>query len=718
MMNVPNYTETIHQSPHKIDTALACLVTVAKILGIPADAIQMRRAYVVGSNVMDDTSFVRAARDLGMKARVITTDAEKFMLLPLPAVVVLKNGNYIVAVRVEEDRIIISDPYKAQLVSIPLANLLNAWSHHIILVTKRVGLIEKVKKFDISWFIPVILRYKRILGEVLLVSFVLQIFGLVTPLFTQAIIDKVLIHRSLNTLDILVLGMVVISVFQVWMSAVRSYLFTNTSNKVDVIFSSKLFRHITALPIQYFETWQVGDVVSRVREIENIRQFVTGSSVTIVLDIVFAVVYIAVMFAYSSSLSLVALLALPLYILLSIVITPIYRRSLNDKFAAGTENQSFLIEAITGIQTVKTLAIEPHFIQKWEQLLARYAKAAFATATLANIAGNIGSFIQQIFVLAILWMGAHAVMDNKMTVGELVAFQMLAGQVIAPVLRLVNMWQYFQQTRVAVERLGDILNEKSEPTFNPNRTTLPYIRGEILLDRVTFRYRSDTREVLRQINLHIKPGTRVGIVGRSGSGKSTLTKIIQRLYVPESGRVLIDGVDLVQVEPAWLRRQIGVVLQENYLFNGSIAQNIATARPEATLEDIQKIAGISGADEFIQELPRGYDTSVGERGAALSGGQRQRIAIARALLPDPSVLIFDEATSALDYESERIIMNNLDDIAKGRTMIMIAHRLSTVYKCDMIVVMEQGDIVEIGTHDELLKSRSHYYNLYRQQQEI
>jgi len=717
-MRAQEHGEKISQGPQQVDTALICLVTVAKILGIPADAVQMRRAYVVGTGGMDDITFIRAARDLGMKARVIAVEPEKFSQLPLPAVVILKNGHYAVVVRTEGDRVIMIDPYKPQPFSIPLSNLFNAWNQQVILIAKRVGLAETIKKFNISWFVPVVLRYKRILGEVLLVSFILQLFGLVTPLFTQTIIDKVLVHRSLNTLDVLVLAMAVVSIFQVWMTAVRSYLFTNTSNKVDVILSSKLFRHITALPIKYFETWQVGDVVSRVRELENVRQFITGSSLTVVLDIVFAVVYIAVMFVYSSSLSLVALVALPLYIILNISVTPIFRKRLNDRFTAGSENQAFLIEAITGIQTIKSLAVEPQFIQKWEQLLARYAKAAFATANLANIAGNIGSFIQQLFTLSILWIGAHAVMDNKMTVGELIAFQMLAGQVIAPVLRLVNMWQYFQQTLVSVDRLGDIINESSEPTFNPNRTTLPYIRGEIVLDRVTFRYRSDTSEVLRQVSLHIKSGMRVGIVGRSGSGKSTLTKIIQRLYVPESGRVLIDGVDLVQVEPAWLRRQIGVVLQENYLFNGTIAQNIATARPEALPEEIQKVAKIVGADEFIVELPKGYDTNVGERGTSLSGGQRQRIAIARALLPDPSVVIFDEATSALDYESERIIMDNLDRIAEGRTMIMIAHRLSTVRRCDLIVVMERGSIVEMGSHDELLSLQGFYYNLHRQQAEM
>lgn len=425
----------------------------------------------------------------------------------------------------------------------------------------------------------------------------------------------------------------------------------------------------------------------------------------------------AVMFIYSPFLSVIALLSLPLFVALNAVVTPIYRRRLNEKFAAGTENQAFLIEAVTGIQTVKSLAVEPHFIRKWEEMLARYAKTAFATANLANIAGNIGGFIQQASNLAVLWAGAYAVMDNKLSIGELIAFQMLAGQVNAPVLRLVNMWQQLQQIKVSVDRLGDIMNEEAEPSYNPNRTTLPSVRGEIVLERVSFRYRRDTAEVLHQVSIHVKAGMRVGVVGRSGSGKSTLAKLIQRLYVPESGRVLIDGVDLAQVEPAWLRRQIGVVLQENYLFSGTIRENIAAACPEASLDDVRAAAEIAGAGDFINDLPQGYDTHVGERGEALSGGQRQRIAIARALLLDPHVLIFDEATGALDYESERTIMNNLDRIAANRTLVMVAHRLSTVRRCDLIIVLERGSVVELGTHEELLQRGGLYCQLHRYQED-
>lgn len=714
-MSQEQYAQNLE--PHKLDTTIVCLVIIAKIFGIPADEAQLRRAYVVtGTGVMDRITMLRAARELGLKSRFILLNQQRFAKIPLPAVAILKNGNYVVVVRMENKQVVIIDPYRENPFILPIESFFKAWNGEVVLFTSRYSSNKTTEnKFSLSWFVPAIWRYKTFLGQVLFLSFILQVFGLVSPMFTQIIVDKVLIHRSLDTLDILVIGMAFVSIFQTWITGLRSYLFTHTTNKIDVALSTKLFRHITALPVKYFETWQVGEVVSRVKELENVRQFITGSGLTVVLDTIFAVVYIFAMFMYSSYLSLITLLILPLYIILNIVVTPIYRKRLNNKFIAGTENQAFLIEAVTGIQTLKSLAMESQFIQKWEQMLARYVKTAFATANITNIAGNIGSFIQQVFVLMILWFGSHQVMENKLSVGELLAFQMMSGQVIAPILRLVNMWQNFQETMVSVERLGDILNEPVEPAFNANRTTLPSIQGEMVFDRVTFRYRPDMPEALNQVSIKIKAGTSIGIVGRSGSGKSTLTKMIQRLYVPESGRVLIDGVDLAQVEPAWLRRQIGVVLQENFLFNGTVRENIAAVRLDAPMEEVIAAAKNSGAHDFIQEFPEGYDTIVGERGTALSGGQRQRVAIARALLTNPRILIFDEATSALDYESEHIIMNNLSCISSGRTMIMIAHRLSTVRHCDSIIVLERGRVTEQGTHEELLAMRGLYYNLYIQQ---
>ena len=421
------------------------------------------------------------------------------------------------------------------------------------------------------------------------------------------------------------------------------------------------------------------------------------------------------MLFYSKGLSLVVLLILPLFVLLNVVVAPIYKKLINERFLIGAENRSFLIETLTGVRTVKASGLEAGFIGRYEDMLARYVKSVFSVVNLANVAGSIGMFLQQIFTLAILWTGAVYVMAHEITVGELIAFQMMAGQLIAPVMRLISMWQYFQQTRVSMERLGDIMNEEREPAFNPGRTTLPNIKGQIALEHVSFRYTEEGGNVLENFGVSIGAGMKVGIVGRSGSGKSTLTKLIQRLYLPDSGRIMIDGVDIAKVEPAWLRRQIGVVLQDSMLFGGTIEENIRIACPNATHEDVVRAATLAGAAEFIEELPHKYDTFVGERGSLLSGGQRQRISIARALILNPAIMIFDEATSALDYESESIIMNNLEQIAEGRTMLMIAHRLSTVQGCDAIIMLDHGRIVEAGSHAELMAKQGAYYRLYMAQ---
>ncbi len=700
----------------KMDTGLLSLVKVAKLLGMPADPEQMQRAYAVGEEGMDQVAILRAAKDFELKASLLRPERESLTQLPFPAIAQLTNGNYVVIIRSYGANLIVDDPYRPQPFYIPIAQFQKAWNGEMILLVRRPSIKTAVQEFGMSLFLPIVSKYYKIFLKVLFMSFLLQLFGLIAPLFMQVIIDRVLVHRSLSTLDILVAGMVAIAIFQAWITALRAYLFTNTTNKIDASLSSLLFRHITALPLRYFEKWQVGDIVSRLREVETIRNFMTGTALTVVLDILFAIVYIGVMVTYSPTLSLTLLVVIPFFIILNVLLSPWFQRLINRRFQAAAANQSYLIETVTGIQTVKAMAVEADFARRYEEGLVRYVKAAFSTTNLANVAENIGGFAQQAFNLSILWLGARAVIDQKLTVGELIAFQMLAGQVIAPILRVVNTWQYFQQTRVSVDRLGDILKETVEPPFNPNRTTLPEIQGDIKLERVTFRYRTDGNEILRQVSLHIKPGSRVGIVGRSGSGKSTLTKLIQRLYVPESGGVLIDGVDLGQVEPAWLRRQIGVVLQEDFLFNGTVKENISVARDTATMEEIKQVATMAGADEFIAELPDGYNTKVGERGSLLSGGQKQRIAIARALLNNPKILIFDEATSALDYESERIIMDNLDRIAQGRTMLLIAHRLSTVRRSDLIIVMDRGQIVEQGTHEELLAAGGYYYDMVKQQQ--
>jgi subfamily B ATP-binding cassette protein HlyB/CyaB len=558
-------------------------------------------------------------------------------------------------------------------------------------------------------------KYRHLLGEVLMASFFLQLFGLVSPLFFQVVIDKVLVHRGLTTLDVLVVGLLAISLFETVLGILRTYLFAHTTNRIDVELGARLFHHLLALPMAYFQARRVGDSVARVRELENIRNFLTSSALTLVIDLLFTSVFLAVMFAYSPLLTWIVIGSFPFYIAISAGVTPLFRRRLDEKFRRGAENQAFLVESVTGVETLKAMAVEPQMQRRWEEQLAGYVSASFRVLSLGNTASQIVQFVSKVVTAAGLYFGARLVIDGSLTVGELVAFNLLAGRVSAPVLRLAQIWQDFHQARLSVQRLGDILNTTAEPTYMAARTQLPAIRGDIHFDHVSFRYRIDGQQVLHDVSFDVPAGQVVGIVGPSGSGKSTFAKLVQRLYVPEGGRVLIDGMDLAVADPAWLRRQIGVVLQENVLFNRSVRENIALADPALPMERIVAAAKLAGAHDFILELAEGYDTIVGERGSTLSGGQRQRIAIARALIAEPRILIFDEATSALDYESERIIQQNMKQIAAGRTVLIIAHRLSTVRAADRIVTLDRGRLVEDGTHDALIKTGGRYAALHRLQ---
>ena len=695
------------------DPGHTVLVMLLRFHGIGVDPEQLRHRF--GQGTIGAAEMLRCAKEFGLKARLYRTNWDRLVTTPLPAIAALRDGGYLLLGKVGDGKAIVQFPLSSRPALMTRAEFEAVWDGQLVLMTRRAGLADLTRRFDITWFLGAIHKYRRLLGELLVASLFLQLFALVSPLFFQVVIDKVLVHRSLSTLDVLVIGLVAIAMFETILGILRTYLFAHTTNRIDVELGARLFRHLVALPVAYFQARRVGDSVARVRELENIRNFLTSSALTLVIDLFFTFVFLAVMFVYSPLLSWIVLGAFPFYIAISAGATPLFRRRLDEKFARGAENQAFLVESVTGVETLKAMAVEPQMQRRWEEQLAGYVAASFRVLSLGNTASQTVQFVSKLVTAGVLYFGARLVIDGSLTVGELVAFNMLAGRVSAPVLRLAQIWQDFHQARLSVARLGDILNTPAEPTFNPGRAALPAIRGEITLEHVTFRYRLDGPEVLHDVSFSVPAGQIVGIVGPSGSGKSTLAKLVQRLYVPESGRVLVDGVDLAMVDTAWLRRQLGVVLQENVLFNRSVRDNIALADPAMPIERVIAAATLAGAHEFILELPEGYDAIVGERGSSLSGGQKQRIAIARALVTDPRILIFDEATSALDYESERVIQQNMQEIAKGRTVFIIAHRLSTVRHTDRVITIDAGRLAEDGSHDELINTGGRYASLFRLQ---
>ncbi|ERF79716.1 MAG: type I secretion system ATPase [Bradyrhizobium sp. DFCI-1] len=692
------------------ESGLIALAILLRCHGIAADPGQIH--HRVGATRLGVTEILRCAKEFGLKAKVQRTNWNRLAVTPLPGIALLRDGSFLILGKVIDDKLLIQRPLSPRPESITQAQLEAIWDGGIILMARRTSLTDLARRFDISWFVGAMQKYRRLLGEVLAASFFLQIFAVVSPLFFQVVIDKVLVHRSMSTLDVLVIGLVVLTVLEAVLETLRVYVFAHTTNRIDVELGARLFRHLMALPIAYFQTRRVGDSVARVRELENIRQFLTSSALTLVIDLLFTVVFLVVMFYYSTTLTWIVLASFPFYIGISAGATPLFRARLDEKFNRGSENQAFLVESVTGVETLKAMAVEPQMQRRWEEQLAGYVAASFRVLSLNNTASQAVQMINKLVIAATLYFGARLVISGDLTVGELVAFNMLAARVSTPVLRLAQVWQDFHQARVSIDRLGDILNTIPEPSFTPARAALPPIRGHVKFEHATFRYRIDGPEVLHDVSFSVEPGQVIGIVGSSGSGKSTITKLIQRLYVPESGRVLVDGVDLAMVDLSWLRRQIGVVLQENVLFNCTIRDNIALADPAMPMERVIEAAMLAGAHDFILELPEGYDTVVGERGSSLSGGQRQRIAIARALITDPRILILDEATSALDYESERAIQQNMRRISAGRTVFVIAHRLSTVRNASRIITLEHGRIVEDGSHDELIRSNGRYANLH------
>ncbi|MFM0658506.1 type I secretion system permease/ATPase [Paraburkholderia sediminicola] len=717
---VPNtqHSEHTQHAPHEsaastIDPGIFCLVMLARYHGVAADPDQLAHEFKPGIERLDTTQLLLAAKSLGLNAKHTKVRWERLDRVALPAVAIDNAGDFFVIGRIEKSKAVIQHPDAAQPVSVDIEVLKGDWSGELILFTSRASILGELTKFDFTWFIPALIKYRRLLCEVLVVSFFIQVLALITPLFFQVVMDKVLVHHGLTTLDVIAIGLTIVVLFDVALTALRSYVFAHTTSRIDVELGASLFRHLLKLPMGYFQARRVGDSVARVRELENIRAFLTGNAITLVMDLLFSVVFIAVMLLYSGWLTLIVLVSLPCYVLLSVACTPVLRRRLNEKFARSAENQSFLVETISGIDTVKSMAVEPQWTRQWDNQLAAYIGATFRASTVGIWASGGVSLVNKLVTVALMWVGARLVIESKLTVGELIAFNMLAGQVAGPIMRLAQLWTDFQQTGISVARLGDILNSRTEAAGA--KSSLPAVKGHIQLEEVVFRYRTDGPAILGGVNLSIAAGEVIGIVGQSGSGKSTLTRLVQRLYTPERGRITIDGQDLALINTTSLRRQVGVVSQENVLFSRSIRENIALTDPGAPLDAVMRAAKLAGAHEFIVGLPEGYDTPVGEHGSTLSGGQRQRIAIARALMHEPRILIFDEATSALDYESERIVQENMRAICRGRTVLVIAHRLSAVRRADRIIVMERGTIIEEGPHDALVTAKGAYAKLWQLQ---
>ncbi len=696
--------------PNDASQALSVLL---KMLGGHVDAATIANEYPVDRGEQDAAWLARAAKESGFRARVIESDSSRLDKLALPALAQSRDGGFFILASVRNEHALVhSPPYGPRTVTI--SELDEFWSGLLVQVAKSRQLLGKSATFGLRWFLPAFAKYKGLLCELLLASALIGLFALAIPIFFQVIVDKVLVHRGLTTLDVLVLAMIGVVVFDVTLGGLRSFVFSHTACRVDVQLGAKLFSHLLALPQAYFDSRPSGQTVARMRELETIRDVLMGSALTVVVDLAFALGFLLVMWHYSSTLTWIVLATIPAYALITYIVNPILRARAEERFQRSAQVQAFLFENVSAMETVKTMAVEPQARRHWESLLAEQARANLNQSIASTSGGQAIQLVSRLGTVLILWIGAKAVIGGQLSVGQLVAFNMLASQFSGPVLRLAQLWQDLTQFRISLERLGDLLNHPTESLVGRVRGG-PKLKGGVSFDNVSFRYPEANTDALNEFNLEIEPGEVVALVGRSGSGKSTVSKLVQRLHVPTSGRVRVDGVDLAHADPRWLRRQIGVVMQDSVLFSCSVKENIALAEPTASIEKIMAVAELAGAHEFISALPDGYNTVLHERGENISGGQRQRIAIARALLSNPKILILDEATSALDAEAEQRLMRNLQLIAKGRTVIIIAHRLSTVRRASRIVMLDNGHLSENGSHDALLSDNGAYANLWRHQ---
>jgi ATP-binding cassette subfamily B protein len=697
---------------------IACLRMLCKYFGMPFRGEIIQRIIndqVERNGSLSLDTYGAITELMGLNAQLIGIPAGAITRLEPPFLTKIEDSTVLVY-EVSDKNIVIADPSLGKLKSYKPIDFLERWGQQGKILLLKKNKETPQEKFGLSWFVPSLIKYKWVLAEVFIASFFVQLFALANPLMIQVIIDKVIVQNSPDTLQVLGVFLLVLAVFEAVLSTLRTYSFVDTTNRIDMTLGSEIIDHLLRLPLRYFEKRPVGEISTRIGELENIRQFLTGTALTVVLDAIFSVIYIVVMFIYSPLLSFVALGIIPVFVVLTLIFSPLIRRQLRAKAERNAHTQSHLVEIMSGIQTVKAQNIELRSRWEWQERYASYVGTGFKTVITSTIAGSTSNFLNKLSALLVLWVGAYLVLQGELTLGQLIAFRIISGYVTSPILRLAQLWQNFQQTALSLERLADIVDHPQEAEEDRSNIPMPLIKGDVKYENVCFRFKPHGPLQLNNVSLEIPRGTFVAIVGESGAGKSTLTKLLSRLYEPESGRILIDGYDVNRVELYSLRRQVGVVPQESLLFDGTVMENIALTNPDASTEEIIAAAEIAAAHEFVMNLPNGYNTRVGERGAGLSGGQRQRIAIARSVLQNPRMLVLDEATSALDYNTEAQVCHNLIHAFKERTVFFITHRLGTIQSADIIIVMDLGSIVEQGTHEELMAAKGRYYYLYQQQQ--
>ncbi len=708
----------------ELESSLACFQMLSKHLEIPFRKEVVRRILNDQIKRQGSVSFQLCAylsELIGLKSQLVDVPAVSINRIPTPALIRYRDS-FAVLYAVNGKKAVLGVPSQG-IINTSLDKLLKE------LETDETNLQPQVKvlllsatketpkeRFGLGWFVPYLSRYRRVLIEVFIASFFVQLAALANPLIIQLIIDKVIVQNSINTLNVLGVLLLAVGVFEAVLTTLRTYLFVDTTNRIDMSLGSQIIDHLLRLPLRYFDKRPVGELSTRINELENIRQFLTGTALTVVLDALFSVVYIVVMLFYSWELTLVGLGTIPLFVLVTLIAAPTVSRQLRNKAERNAETQSYLVEVMSGIQTVKAQNIELRSRFSWQKKYAKFVAAGFKTVITSTLANSTSQFLSKLSSLLVLWVGAYLVLKQELTLGELIAFRIISSYVTTPILRLAQIWQNFQETGLSLERLSDIVDSPQEAEIDKNNIPLPPIIGGVKYENVSFRFAASGPLQLTNVTVEFPAGQFVGIVGQSGSGKSTMMKLLLRLYDTESGRILVDGYDIAKVELYSLRRQIGVVPQDTLLFDGTVQENIALTNPEATTEEIIEAAQIAVAHEFIMGLPQGYNTRVGERGSALSGGQRQRIAIARSVLQRPKLLVLDEATSALDYPTEKQICLNLARAFKGSTVFFITHRLNTVSNADTIVVMDNSRMIEQGSHQELMAAKGHYFYLYQQQE--